>query len=111
MVLLIEFHGYHSQKWKPLPAILPSQQYGFDLVSQAIDRGAVIVILRTEKPWKVAVPRLGSYARLAVAKVPLVSAVSRGNLQAPDFDMVCGVLGAPASPERPRGSIPWPSLP
>lgn len=35
-VLVVEFHGYHSRSWTPLPVTLPSQWYGFSLVERAV---------------------------------------------------------------------------
>ncbi len=67
-VLNVEFHGYHSVRWSALPVTLPSQWFGFSLVEQAIDRGAVIVLTRAAREWRVAVPGLASYPRLARAK-------------------------------------------
>lgn len=53
-VLAVEFHGYHSQDWAPLPITLPSQWFGFGPVEDAIRRGAVIVVLRGGSDWDVA---------------------------------------------------------
>jgi hypothetical protein len=60
-VLSVEFHGYHSQDWAALPVTLPSQWYGFDLVTRAIERGAIIVVLRGGTDWDVAVPNLRGF--------------------------------------------------
>ena len=46
LILAVEFHGYHASKWAPLPVTLPSQPFGFSLVKQAMDWGAVIVVTR-----------------------------------------------------------------
>jgi hypothetical protein len=45
-MLNVEFHGYHSAKWRPIGITLPSQRYGFWLVDRATARGATIVIMR-----------------------------------------------------------------
>jgi len=62
-VLSVEFHGYHSQDWATLPVTLPSQWFSFDLVSRAVERGAVVVVLRGQRDWEVAVPSLRGYDR------------------------------------------------
>lgn len=57
-VAMVEFHGYHSVRWAPLPVTLPSQWYSFDRVRERLADGAVVVILRAAQQWKVAVPEL-----------------------------------------------------
>jgi len=60
-VLVVEFHGYHSRSWTPLPVTLPSQWYGFSLVEQAVRRGALVIVARPARLWLVAVPELGQH--------------------------------------------------
>ena len=60
-VLSVEFHGYHSPSFAPIPITLPSQWFGFSLVEQAIARGATVVMTRGRREWEVAVPELMSY--------------------------------------------------
>jgi hypothetical protein len=87
-VLDIEFHGYRSFHWSALPVTLPSQWFGFSLVEQAIDRGAVIVLSRAVREWYVAVPRLGSYHKLARTRSPQTASLGRGNLELQGFSLV-----------------------
>ena len=42
---------------------MPSQEYGFNLVRQAVERGALIIGLRSERLWKEAVPALTDHSR------------------------------------------------
>jgi hypothetical protein len=63
-ICCIEFFPYHSRRLKFSGQLLDSQKYGFDLVEKAIDRGAVIVIMRSAELWLSAVPRLGKYKRV-----------------------------------------------
>jgi len=58
-IMTIEYFPYHSKDWKDLPRI-PSQQFAFDLVHEAIDRNKIIVI-RSPKRWIEAVPELAEY--------------------------------------------------
>jgi hypothetical protein len=60
-VLAVEFHAYPSKSWAPLPVTLPSQWYGFELVRRAIERGAMVVVLRGARDWRVAVPGLADH--------------------------------------------------
>jgi hypothetical protein len=92
-VLWIEFHAYHSKGWKPLPVTLPSQWFGFDLVRQAVERGAVVVLLRGGRAWHVAVPSLMNYQRAFTTKTARNSSISPGNLPSGAFDEVINALG------------------
>lgn len=62
--LCIEYFPYPSRKFKAMRSPLESQRYSFDLANQAIDRNAVIVLMRGKKLWENAVPRLAGYSRL-----------------------------------------------
>lgn len=91
-VLSVEFHGYHSEKWAPLPVTLPSQWYGFDLVTRAIERGAIIVVLRGGTHWDVAVPGLHGYPRRFSTNTARTALVSPGNLPKGVFDLVVDAI-------------------
>jgi hypothetical protein len=80
-VMAVEFHGYHSERWSPLPVTLPSQWFGFRLVGQAMDRGAVIVVTRAVRQWLVAIPGLASYHGLVRTKSAQTASLGIGNLQ------------------------------
>ncbi len=58
----VEFHGYHSRQFRPIPVTLPSQHYGFELVRRAVRRNAVIVVVRGYDLWRVAVPELNDHS-------------------------------------------------
>lgn len=60
-ICCIEYFPYHTKKFKPLKQILESQKYGFKLVKDAIDRNALIVIMRAKNAWLEAVPELKNY--------------------------------------------------
>jgi hypothetical protein len=92
LVLTVEFHGYHSQDGAVLPVTLPSQWYGFDLITRAIERGALIVVLRGGKHWDVAVPGLRGYPRRFATNSPQSASVSPGNLPEGVFDLVVDAI-------------------
>jgi hypothetical protein len=75
-VLAVEFHGYRSASWSSLPVTLPSSWFGFGLVAQAMERDAVIVVLRGLGDWEVAVPGLREYSRLVPNSHPRRSSIS-----------------------------------
>jgi hypothetical protein len=63
-VLCVEYFPYHSKRFRHRQLRVPSQQYGFWLVRQAISRNAMIVLLRSQRLWFHAVPELESHDRL-----------------------------------------------
>ncbi len=78
-VLCVEYLAYHSRRFQHRKLCLPSQQYSFSLVRDAIRREAVIVVMRTERLWLAAVPELASYQRLYRVTNPRAPAISPGN--------------------------------
>jgi hypothetical protein len=60
-VLCVEFFPYHSRKYKRMRSILPSQQYSFHLVKEAVKRNAAIIIMRQRKRWLEQIPWLAAY--------------------------------------------------
>lgn len=63
-MLCVEYFPYHSKSYGGGTPGVPSQVYGFELVRRALDRGAVIVLMRSRKRWFDAVPELACYRRL-----------------------------------------------
>ena len=57
-VLSVEFVAYRSVSFGCGHVRFPSQEYAFALVRRAIERGAVIVIVRGANQWLGAVPEL-----------------------------------------------------
>jgi hypothetical protein len=82
-LLSVEFHGYFSTNWAPLPVTLPSQWYSFELVAQSMARNALIIVGRGGRDWNVAIPRLSTYERRFAISNPRRTTVSRRNLVAP----------------------------
>jgi hypothetical protein len=70
---------------------LESQQYSFDLVNQAIDRFAPIVVMRAKRLWEQAVPRLIGYPRLFTLNSSQNVAISRKNCVA-GFPVIESIL-------------------
>lgn len=67
---VVEFHGYHSPNFRLLPVTLPSQRYGFWLVRRAIERDAVVIVMRGRDLWRVAVPELDARSRVFTPTTP-----------------------------------------
>jgi hypothetical protein len=92
-VLSVEFYGYFSRRWAGIPVTLPSQYFGFHLVTSAMERGAVIVVMRAARFWHVAVP--GLLGNSVVANNFRTSSVSRASLGDEGFFRVLRALNPP----------------
>lgn len=79
-IACVEYMPYHSRSFSANSPSVPSQQYGFHLVSTAMRRGAEIVLMRARRLWTEAVPELARYPRLHVAVNPRAPYLSRKNL-------------------------------
>jgi hypothetical protein len=89
--LCVEFTPYHSVGFRHERLKLPSQQYSFDLVRQAVSRGAVIVIMRGKRFWVAAVPELLDYGRLFGLNSWQAAYISPGNCPT-GFERICEAL-------------------
>jgi hypothetical protein len=79
---VIQWLGYHSRKSDEIlkrDSICPSQDYGFNLVKQAMKRDALIVIIRSAKKWHNSVPGLADYEYLSLSSTRN-QAVSENNV-------------------------------
>jgi hypothetical protein len=57
-VLVVELFPYRTEKFTRRLPSLASQAYGFDLVRLAVERDAIVVVMRGELQWLEAVPAL-----------------------------------------------------
>lgn len=58
---VVEWFPYKSKRYRECQ--VASQKYGFWLVEQAVERGALIIVSRRLRQWELAVPALQSYDR------------------------------------------------
>lgn len=77
-IMAVEYFPYHSKSYKDLP-IVPSQQFAFDLVREAVRREKTIVIMRGKGYWTKAVSELKAHPYLEI-KNPRNVTVSANNL-------------------------------
>lgn len=77
----VQYYPYHSSEYTKSTPEVPSQQYGFFLVRQAIERGAEIIIMRSIKKWLAAVPELAYYNKVHYGVNPRAPFISKGNLR------------------------------
>lgn len=78
-IMMIEFFPYHSVSYRYNKQHVPSQQYQFYLVSEAIRLGKTIIIMRAKNYWLKAVPELASYPFLELNSPQNVT-ISRKNI-------------------------------
>jgi len=90
--MCIEYFPYHSKRYKSMP-IIPSQQYSFYLVMEAIKRTLPIIIMRGKKLWLEGVPELSAYPYSSLNSAQNVS-VSKGNLPGETYDTIVKLLSS-----------------
>jgi hypothetical protein len=90
-LLCVQYFPYHSRRFRS-SLRLDSQKYGFHLVRSAINRGAVVVIMRAKKLWIKEIPELEGYSLSFTLKNPRNVTISRRNCE--DFDKVFSAIGA-----------------
>lgn len=88
-LMCVQYFPYHSTTWLGAPRI-PSQNYSFDLVRQAIKEKKKIILMRSEGLWLEAVPELrGQYVKIINYRNP---ALSPANLGEKEFLIVMRLL-------------------
>lgn len=62
-ILCVEYFPYHSRKAANFHKYtrIPSQEYSFHLVKKAINRGALIILMRWPSSWLGTIPELNTY--------------------------------------------------
>lgn len=94
---IIEYFPYHSTKFGvKLKEPLMSQLFGFELVRQAIQNNAIILLMRSATLWFEAVPELKAYqqtGRCIIANNPRNAILSEANLGKENLMRVVKALG------------------
>jgi len=75
-IFVAEVHGYHSRKYHHRVRLLPSQRYSLDLITAALNRQALVVIMRGARHWYSLIPQLlahSAVARLRNVRNPCIS--------------------------------------
>jgi len=86
----VEYFPYHSRKYSHAKLALSCQQYGFSLVREAMQRQAVIVLMRASKLWRSTIPELNDYPGLCTLNSPQNVVISERNC--PKFDDVLAAI-------------------
>jgi hypothetical protein len=89
-ILNVPYFPYPSRTFAHRRLELPSQKYSFYLVREAVNRRAVVVLMRRGKLklWQSAVPELKEYDRLVQLLNPQNPTVSPGNCHDGDYEKV-----------------------
>jgi hypothetical protein len=99
-ILSVEWFPYHSRRCGLVPN-LPSQQYSFSLVRQAMARNATIVVMRSAARWIKSIPELASYPRLYRLRSPQNPSISPANC--PDgWPAMLAALGGSKTQDQPQ---------
>ena len=69
-LLNVQYLPYRSTSYKHARQLLPSQEYSFELVRQAMERNALIIALRSKGLWIEAVKGLENYGRFYTVSNP-----------------------------------------
>jgi hypothetical protein len=93
------YFSYKSKQFSMTDRTVPSQEYTFELVREAIKRGALIIIMRSQKLWEKKVPELKKHKEkglVYVLKSPRHITISPGNISPEGFDKLIETIMAAA---------------
>jgi hypothetical protein len=95
-ILAVEFSPYvsSSNRFAFDGLKLPSQQYSFDLVRDAVKRRAVIVVRFGERRWLAAVPELEGYDRFVRRNNYLKGVISRNSCIGNGWSLIQAAVGS-----------------
>ncbi len=85
-VASIEFFPYHSPSKRSLKQTIPSQQYNFYIVRQAMKDNKTILIMRARREWFSCIPGLETYPNLLKLNSFRNVSVSKKNVSDKKFD-------------------------
>lgn len=87
-LLCLQFMGYKSERYLDRDLRLPSQQYTFHLLRRAMQRNALVLIMRSHKLWCSEVPELEEYTNKAIAINKRRPYLSNGNFEPGVFEQI-----------------------
>jgi len=86
----VEYFPYHSRKYNHARLQLKSQEYGFSLVRDAMERKAIIVMMRAKSQWYGTISALKAYPSLYTLNNPQNVMISPRNCDG--FDAVVSAI-------------------
>jgi hypothetical protein len=89
-LMCVEYFPYHSERYSYGLTTVPSQEYGFQLVREAVKQNRVVIVMRAHSLWLNAVHELSEYTyyKLKNARAVYVSERNAGN----GFSAICNAL-------------------
>ncbi len=92
----VVYFPYPSSRFRHGRCEVPSQQYTFRLVRGAIERGAVIVLMRRGqlRRWQDKVSELNGYGNLILLRNPQMPSISPRNCEVGDYERVVRAIEA-----------------
>lgn len=82
-VVATQLTPWASRKFDP-DCTLPSRRLMLQVAESAVDRGALLVVMRSARLWNES-PKIAGYGNKVLARNPRCSYVSRGNFQPQDW--------------------------
>jgi hypothetical protein len=104
-ILAVEYFSYVSNKYRHGRLSLPSQQYSFDLVRNAVTRNAVIILTRGERRWLREIRELERYPYLVRLREVQRASISSGNCCGDGWSLILEVVRE----LKQRGPMPQPA--
>ena len=92
-VACIEFFPYHSLSKVRMKQTIPSQQYNFYIVRQAMKDNKTILIMRARREWFSCIPELEMYPYLLGLNSSQNVSVSKKNVSDNKFDELVQLIG------------------
>jgi hypothetical protein len=98
VVLAVEHFPYASRQYGGRMTRLPlrARDYNFGLVKSAMERKAVVVLMRGHRRWLRDLPSLADYEGLCLLQNPQMASISRGNCER--FEEVFQAVKAASAP-------------
>jgi hypothetical protein len=84
-LFVLEWFPYHSEKFRAPQHLSEAQLYSAQLLREAMNRKADIVVMRGKARWVKLVPELRKYSRLHYLRSPQSGSLSRKNLGQKSF--------------------------
>jgi hypothetical protein len=102
----VVYFPYASSKFRHGRCEVPSQRYSFRLVREAVERGAVIVLMRKGqlKRWQDKVSGISGSGNLVLLRNPQMPSVSPGNCEVGDYEKVVSAIEV-AETKRRKAAI------
>jgi hypothetical protein len=87
----VEWFPYHSKRFQSIGTTLPSQEFTFETVDEAVRRGGIVIVTRSTALWRASVPAL-DLPTVITLKNPQNPVISPGNMGKDDFERVVEAL-------------------